>query len=88
MRLSERLPFQEGRRSLVPLLLCRVACSHLQAVWKANGLPEDLFYPEHEVRCVPVPEMRLGARCLQKLGVRKRYTPKRWEIARGMKDVR
>lgn len=53
--------------------------AHLQTTWKANGLPEDLFYPEHDGLCVPYPGTGLKARLLRALGVQRCYTPKQWE---------
>ncbi len=51
----------------------------LQAVWKENGLPEDLFYPAHAMRSVPLPGNSIASRLLRKLGMRKYYTPRQWE---------
>lgn len=52
--------------------------------WKANGLPDDLFYPETEHRCVPIPLGPIG-RLLRRLGfsggASKSYSPKQWEAA-------
>lgn len=52
----------------------------LQSAWKANGLPEDLFYSEGREVCVPWPGTSLKARLLRTLGVQKCYTPRQWEI--------
>jgi hypothetical protein len=61
------------------LNLTETEFAHLQAVWRANGLPEDLFYPERAGLCIPYPGMGLKARLLRALGIQKCYTPKQWE---------
>ncbi|MEJ2352803.1 MAG: hypothetical protein P8Y03_23705 [Anaerolineales bacterium] len=53
--------------------------SRLQAVWKENGLPADLFYSHDSGLSVPYPGSGLTARLLRLIGVRKSYTPKQWE---------
>ena len=53
--------------------------AELQAAWQAHGLPQDLFYPQGEGMCVPVPGTGLKARLLRALGVQRCYTPKQWE---------
>lgn len=53
--------------------------AQLQAVWRANGLPEDLFYPEHQQICVPVQGPGWKAHLLRALGVQQCYSPKEWE---------
>lgn len=60
------------------LNLTEAEFAHLQAVWQANRLPEDLFYPEHHGVCVPYPGTGLKAKWLRLLGVKKCYTPKQW----------
>ena len=51
----------------------------LQAMWIANGLPEDLFFPQGSGVCVPYAGTGLKARLLRGLGVSSCYTPKQWE---------
>jgi hypothetical protein len=53
--------------------------AELQAIWRANALPEDLFYPEGGGVCTPYPGGGLKARLLRALGVQRCYTPKQWE---------
>jgi hypothetical protein len=53
--------------------------AELQTAWKVQGLPQDLFYPEEETRCVPYPGPGMKARVLRFVGVQKCYTPKQWE---------
>jgi hypothetical protein len=53
----------------------------LQRVWKTHNLPEDLFYPEHQNRCLPYPGTNWKARLLRVLGVQKCYTPRQWDAA-------
>lgn len=53
--------------------------AQLQAVWRANGLPEDLFYPEQLQICVPVQGTGWKARLLRALGAQKCYSPKEWQ---------
>ncbi len=55
-----------------------------QAKWQANGLPKDLFYPEHETLCVPYPGRGLKAKFLRAFGVKKCYTPKQWQKEQGI----
>ena len=63
------------------LNLTEAEFAHLQAAWKAHGLPEALFYPEQDGLCIPYPGTGLKARLLRALGVQKCYTPKQWEKA-------
>jgi hypothetical protein len=53
--------------------------AELQSIWGANGLPEDLFYPEQGGVCIPYLGTGLKARFLRALGVKRCYTPKQWE---------
>lgn len=53
--------------------------AELQSLWRANSLPEDLFYPEEGGTCVPYPGTGLKARILRAFGVQMCYTPKQWE---------
>lgn len=55
--------------------------AELQAAWQDHGLPQDLFYPQEEHLCMPVPGTGLKARLLRALGVQQCYTPKQWEKA-------
>ncbi|MCS7261679.1 MAG: hypothetical protein NZ765_13050 [Anaerolineae bacterium] len=52
----------------------------LQHIWKANDLPEDLFYPEGKQVCIPWPGTNRKARLLRALGAQKCYTPRQWEV--------
>jgi hypothetical protein len=61
------------------LTLTEAQFARLQAVWKANGLPKDLFCPEQDGLCLPFPGTGLKAKLLRVIGVRKCYTPKQWE---------
>lgn len=51
----------------------------LQSVWRANGLPDDLFYPQQEQICVPYPGTGIKARLLRLLKAQMCTTPRRWE---------
>lgn len=51
----------------------------LQDVWRRNDLPMNLFYPEHEMRCIPYPGNSLRSKLLRALGARKCYTPMQWQ---------
>ncbi len=61
------------------LSLTKTEFAQLQAVWKTNGLPEDLFYPKPDSLCVAYPGNSLQAKLLRALGIKKCYTPKQWE---------
>ncbi len=50
----------------------------LRDIWRAHGLPEDLFFPEDNLRCVPWPGHRWRDRLWRLLGVRKCFTPREW----------
>jgi hypothetical protein len=45
--------------------------SELQTRWREQGLPEDLFYPEWQVSCVPYPGEGVKAKLLRTLGMQK-----------------
>lgn len=49
------------------------------ATRRGGPLPEDLFYPEQETRCVPYPGKGLKAKLLRSVGMQKCYTPLQWE---------
>jgi hypothetical protein len=53
--------------------------AELQSIWRANGLPEDLFFPEQSGLCIPYPGRGWKARLLRALGATRCYTPKQWE---------
>ncbi|MEJ2601134.1 MAG: hypothetical protein P8Z00_22575 [Anaerolineales bacterium] len=53
--------------------------AELQSIWRAYGLPIDLFYPEQSGVHVMHPGMGLKARLLRAFRVTKYYTPKQWE---------
>lgn len=55
-----------------------------QAKWLANGLPNDLFYPEHRTLCMPYPGVGLKAKLLRAFGAQKCYTPKQWQREQGI----
>jgi len=60
--------------------------AQVQAAWKANGLPEDLFYPEDAHRCVPFPGTGWKAALLRALGVQKCYTPRQWKAETSQRE--
>ncbi|PWH18033.1 MAG: hypothetical protein DDG58_07130 [Ardenticatenia bacterium] len=64
------------------LNLSELEFAELQRVWKANNLPEDLFYPENQNRCLPYPGTDWKAKLLRVLGVQKCYTPRQWDVER------
>ncbi len=51
----------------------------LQAAWRENGLPANLFYPKDKAVCVPFPGSSLKAKMLRALGAQKCYTPMQWQ---------
>ena len=51
----------------------------LQDAWRKNDLPENLFYPEQEMVCVPYPGNGLKAKVLRFFGAQKCYTPMQWQ---------
>lgn len=53
--------------------------TELQSIWRANDLPEDLFFPEQDSVSVEYPGTGLKARFLRALGTTKGYTPRQWE---------
>jgi hypothetical protein len=53
--------------------------AELQSIWRANNLPEDLFYPQQDGISVEITGTGLKGRLLRALGATKGYTPKRWE---------
>jgi hypothetical protein len=51
----------------------------LQDAWRKNNLPVNLFYPEHEMRCIPYPGRGLKSKILRGLGAKRCYTPMQWQ---------
>lgn len=49
--------------------------ARLQAAWKKHGLPQDLFFSDQDVECVPYPGEGWKARLLRVPGARKCYSP-------------
>jgi hypothetical protein len=61
------------------LNLLETEFSDLQKLWKLNGLPQDLFYPEEYAFCIPYAGTGLNAKLLRIVGVKKCFTPKQRE---------
>jgi hypothetical protein len=64
------------------LMLTAEEFEELQAAWKANGLPQDLFYPDGAGRTVPYRGDGRLASIAQRFGANRYYTPKQWEAAK------